>query len=330
MSAVRHEDGICRCHWCGSDPLYVTLSRHRMGRARIRLARTVREAACSTASRRGCRGSPSCASAIISAPRSMALNLKSWRATMPRRLKALMQDQGIVRNRLKIDVRHQCAGLSGDPGFLRLSLGLSRWQAVAERQARRQHCPAKTPLAEKISKDLKKRGFRFVGPTIVYAFMQACGLVNDHLVDCHRHEAVKKPLPPNTPRPAPGSACCRAAGSICSIRRRSTSRSRTSPTASPAWRAGTARPRATMPSRWPSIACRGGYRLSHLTPAARAARRLAALLHDAPEYVIGDMISPFKAALGVDYKAFENRLMAAIHCRRSRRRNASAYLPGRQ
>ena len=50
---------------------------------------------------------------------------------------------------------------------------------------------AKTPLAETISKDLQKRGFRFVGPTIIYAFMQACGLVNDHLVDCHRHEAVK-------------------------------------------------------------------------------------------------------------------------------------------
>ena len=51
---------------------------------------------------------------------------------------------------------------------------------------------ASTPLAEKISKDLKKRGFRFVGPTIVYAFMQACGLVNDHMVACHRHDAVKK------------------------------------------------------------------------------------------------------------------------------------------
>jgi DNA-3-methyladenine glycosylase I len=51
--------------------------------------------------------------------------------------------------------------------------------------------PAKTPLADEVSKDLKRRGFRFVGPTIVYAFMQACGLVNDHLVDCHRHEAVK-------------------------------------------------------------------------------------------------------------------------------------------
>ena len=47
-----------------------------------------------------------------------------------------------------------------------------------------------------MSKDLQKRGFRFVGPTIVYAFMQACGLVNDHLVDCHRHEAVKHAAQP--------------------------------------------------------------------------------------------------------------------------------------
>ncbi len=54
---------------------------------------------------------------------------------------------------------------------------------------------------------------------------------------------------------------------------------------------------------------------AHLSPAASRAERLVALLHDAPEYVIGDMISPFKAALGVDYKAFENRLLAAIHLR---------------
>lgn len=53
----------------------------------------------------------------------------------------------------------------------------------------------------------------------------------------------------------------------------------------------------------------------HCNPTANKHQRLVALLHDAPEYVIGDMISPFKAALGVDYKAFENRLMAAIHVR---------------
>jgi hypothetical protein len=53
----------------------------------------------------------------------------------------------------------------------------------------------------------------------------------------------------------------------------------------------------------------------HLTPQSKKAEQLAALLHDAPEYVIGDMISPFKAALGVDYKAFENKLLSAIHLR---------------
>jgi DNA-3-methyladenine glycosylase I len=52
--------------------------------------------------------------------------------------------------------------------------------------------PAETPLARTISKDLRQRGFKFVGPTIVYAFMQAVGMVNDHVVTCHRHEAVKR------------------------------------------------------------------------------------------------------------------------------------------
>jgi DNA-3-methyladenine glycosylase I len=52
--------------------------------------------------------------------------------------------------------------------------------------------PAETPLSQKISKDLVARGFKFVGPTIVYAFMQAVGMVNDHLVTCHRYAALAK------------------------------------------------------------------------------------------------------------------------------------------
>jgi DNA-3-methyladenine glycosylase I len=52
--------------------------------------------------------------------------------------------------------------------------------------------PASTELSEKISKELKKKGFTFVGPTIIYAFMQAAGFVNDHLVDCYRWESVQK------------------------------------------------------------------------------------------------------------------------------------------
>ena len=55
-----------------------------------------------------------------------------------------------------------------------------------------QELPAKTEISEKMSKDLKKRGFNFVGPTICYAFMQAVGMVNDHTRDCFRYEAMKK------------------------------------------------------------------------------------------------------------------------------------------
>ena len=55
--------------------------------------------------------------------------------------------------------------------------------------------PAETELSKKISKDLAARGFKFVGPTIVYAFMQAVGMVNDHLVKCHCHETVQKMRP---------------------------------------------------------------------------------------------------------------------------------------
>jgi DNA-3-methyladenine glycosylase I len=51
--------------------------------------------------------------------------------------------------------------------------------------------PAFTPLSVQVSKDLKKAGFKFCGPTIVYAFMQACGLVNDHIMTCHRHDPLK-------------------------------------------------------------------------------------------------------------------------------------------
>ena len=110
----------------------------------------------------------------------------------PAKLESLMQDAGIVRNRLKVDasVTNAQAYLA-IPDFSAYLWGFIDGQPIQNRIASMKDIPAKTPLAEKVSKDLLKRGFRFVGPTIVYAFMQACGLVNDHLVDCHRHEAVK-------------------------------------------------------------------------------------------------------------------------------------------
>ena len=114
---------------------------------------------------------------------------------------------------------------------------------------------------------------------------------------------------------APGSGCCRAGVSISSIRRPPTSRSRTSPTVSRASRAGTARRRDRTPSRSLSTSSSSRRSRAPLNPGWPSRWRLAALLHDAPEYVIGDLISPFKTAIGLDYKAFEAKLLDAIHRR---------------
>lgn len=104
----------------------------------------------------------------------------------------LLTDAGIVRNRLKIaaaitnaratlTIREEFGGL--DAYFWRFVDGrpiVNSWRDIGQ-------VPASTPLSDAISKDLKQRGFKFVGSTIVYAHMQATGMVNDHTVDCFRH-----------------------------------------------------------------------------------------------------------------------------------------------
>lgn len=104
----------------------------------------------------------------------------------------LLTHPGIVRNRLKIHAAVQNAG-----AFLRVqaefgSFDRYLWAFVGGSPLQNRfrslvELPVKTPQSEALSKDLLKRGFRFVGPTICYAFMQAVGLVNDHTVDCFRH-----------------------------------------------------------------------------------------------------------------------------------------------
>lgn len=107
----------------------------------------------------------------------------------------LLQDAGIIRHRGKIEATITNARawqkIEAEQGFDRYLWGYvggtplqNTWTSLAE-------VPAQTPLSQEISKDLKKRGFKFCGPTIVYAFMQACGLINDHLVTCPRHEPVR-------------------------------------------------------------------------------------------------------------------------------------------
>ena len=77
-------------------------------------------------------------------------------------------------------------------GFLRLVLGICRWPALDGRLDRWKNAPAKTELSETVSKALKQRGFKFAGPVIVYAWMQAVGLVNDHETRCPRYREIRQ------------------------------------------------------------------------------------------------------------------------------------------
>jgi DNA-3-methyladenine glycosylase I len=108
----------------------------------------------------------------------------------------LMADPGIVRNRLKIE-----ATIDNAKAYLELrnniSLAKYLWQFVDETpvvntRSGMGDIPAETPVSRAISKALKSKGFRFVGPTTVYAFMQSTGFVNDHVVSCHRHAPCAK------------------------------------------------------------------------------------------------------------------------------------------
>ena len=115
-----------------------------------------------------------------------------------RKIAQLLADAGIVRNRLKVHATISNAALFLDMqeefgtfdtyiwGFVGGEPRQNSWKAL-------QQIPASTPDSDRMSKDLKDRGFKFVGSTICYAFMQAAGMVNDHEVGCYRHKQIKSP-----------------------------------------------------------------------------------------------------------------------------------------
>jgi DNA-3-methyladenine glycosylase I len=114
-----------------------------------------------------------------------------------RKKAALMKDTGIVRNRLKVEAavlsaRAYLEVMEKGLGFSALLWDFLDGAPKVNRFKDTRQVPDQTALSQKMSKELLARGFKFVGPTIVYAFMQAVGMVNDHLVKCHRHEAVQK------------------------------------------------------------------------------------------------------------------------------------------
>ncbi|HXA00322.1 MAG TPA: DNA-3-methyladenine glycosylase I [Candidatus Dormibacteraeota bacterium] len=114
-----------------------------------------------------------------------------------KKVRTLLSDPGIIRNRLKID-----STITNARAFLKVqeefdSFDSYLWQFVGGKPLKNawklhKQVPAKTKESDALSKDLKKRGFRFVGSTICYAFMQATGMVNDHLVTCFRYRQISK------------------------------------------------------------------------------------------------------------------------------------------
>jgi DNA-3-methyladenine glycosylase I len=114
-----------------------------------------------------------------------------------KKVAALMQDEGIVRNRMKIEgaiasARAWLQMMEQGAGFAAYLWGFVDGKPIVNRYRALAEIPAETALSGAISKELKSRGFKFCGPTIVYAFMQATGVVNDHLTCCPRHAACAR------------------------------------------------------------------------------------------------------------------------------------------
>jgi len=185
-----------RCRWPGSDPLYIAYHDNEWG-VPVRDDRTLFE----MLQLEGAQAGLSWITILRKRENYRRAfdgfdPVKIARYT-PAKIEKLMQDEGIVRNRLKIE--GVVASAKAYLAMRKEGLTLSRFlwdfvdgKPIINRLKAGGPIPAETEISQAISKALKKRGFKFVGPTIVYAFMQAVGMVNDHLVTCFCHPDYKK------------------------------------------------------------------------------------------------------------------------------------------
>jgi DNA-3-methyladenine glycosylase I len=186
---------IARCPWCGSDSLYVNYHDNEWG-VPLHDERALFEFLILEGAQAGLSWLT-----ILKKRENYRRAFDHFDAEVVARYgkedeTRLLGDAGIVRNRLKVaaaitnaraalKIREQFDGL--DDYFWRFVEG----RPIQNQWAHMNEVPAKTALSDSISKDLKQRGFKFVGSTIVYAFMQATGMVNDHLTGCARHQEVQ-------------------------------------------------------------------------------------------------------------------------------------------
>ena len=200
-----------RCQWCGSDPLYVSYHDDEWG-VPVHDDRHLFEMLLLDGAQAGL--------SWLTILRKRDNYRKAFRDFDYRKIakfskrdvEGLLGNAGIVRNRLKIEsaVRNARSVLAIRKEFGTLDSFLWRyldgiplqneWKSMAE-------LPPQTDLSDAMSKDLKRRGFSFVGPTICYAFMQSVGMVNDHTTDCFRYEAIRGLA--RQAHPSEGGTACR-------------------------------------------------------------------------------------------------------------------------
>jgi DNA-3-methyladenine glycosylase I len=132
------------------------------------------------------------------------------------RVERLLRDPGIIRHRGKVEsaitnARAFLAVQREHGSFAAYLWGFVDGRPIQNRWRLPRHVPAQTPVSQALSRDLKRRGFTFVGPTICYAFMQATGLVNDHLTSCFRHtEVIRLAAPKGRERAGTGTSSLRS------------------------------------------------------------------------------------------------------------------------
>jgi DNA-3-methyladenine glycosylase I len=194
LKALAGADGLHRCPWPGADPLYLAYHDQEWGVPEYD-DRALFEKLILDGFQAGLswitilRKRPAFRSAFDGfEPKKIA----RWSTA---KKQALMLDAGIVRNRAKIEATVGLAriylDLAEKGGFARHIWSFVDGRPIQNARKSLADIPAETDVSRAIAKDLRARGGNFVGPTIIYAFMQATGMVNDHLVDCCRHKACR-------------------------------------------------------------------------------------------------------------------------------------------
>jgi len=182
---------ISRCAWCGTDPLYVAYHDDEWGRP-VRDDQQLFEMLTLEGAQAGLSWITILRKRNGYREAFHDFDLERVAAMSEAEQLQLRSNEGIVRNRLKI-----ASTVTNARAILEIQQevgSFSQWywsytdgETILNSWESMDQLPASTELSEQISRDLKRRGFRFVGPTIIYAFMQATGMVNDHVTTCHRY-----------------------------------------------------------------------------------------------------------------------------------------------